>query len=136
MNYFLDTNVIIDAIRGKNSNIKKHFENIQPSHIFVSSIVIAELEYGAKHSADYDMNKTLYERFIKDFTEVPFVKEYSEKYGEIRHALSKTGRPIGSNDMLIAATVLANEGTLVTHNTDEFVRIHGILLEDWTFGLI
>ena len=38
---------------------------------------------------------------------------------------------IGNNDMLIAATVLANNGTLVTHNMREFARIDGLLLEDW-----
>lgn len=46
--------------------------------------------------------------------------------------LKKQGTPIGANDMLIAATVLANKGILVTHNTKEFSRINGLLIEDWT----
>lgn len=135
MKYFLDTNVIIDGIHGKNANIKTHFESVMSSDIYVSSIVIAELEFGAKHSKDYILNKILYEQFIKDFTEVPFIKAYSGVYGELRHDLTARGIVIGSNDMLIAATALANGGILVTHNTREFSRIKGIMLEDWTDSL-
>lgn len=132
MKYFLDTNVIIDAIKNKSSYLKQHFEETYATDIFVSSIVVAELEFGAAHSNDYSRNKTLYEHFIKDFAIVPFEKRYCVPYGEIRHYLTKTGQVIGWNDMLIAATAIANDGVLVTHNTAEFERIPHIQLADWT----
>ena len=51
---------------------------------------------------------------------------------KIRQDLNAAGTPIGGNDMLIAATVVANNGILVTHNVGEFSRIKGLSLEDWT----
>ena len=132
MNYFLDTNVIIDAIQNKKPSLRDYFKKIYASDIFVSTIVIAELEFGAAHSKNYLKNKSLYEQFIKDFAVVPFVKEYCTLYGEIRQQLTKIGQPIGLNDLLIATTAMANGSILVTHNTDEFKRIPNLLLEDWT----
>ena len=51
---------------------------------------------------------------------------------KIRQDLNAAGTPIGGNDMLIAATVVANNGILVTHTVGEFSRIKGLSLEDWT----
>lgn len=53
-------------------------------------------------------------------------------YGLIRQSLTEKGTPVGPNDLLIAATVLANNETLVTHNTNEFSRIEDLRIEDWT----
>ena len=131
MKYFLDTNVIIDAIRNKHTAVIRHFEEIYASDIFVSSIVVAELEFGAVHSRNYFENKALYEQFIQDFNIVPFIRNYCADYGRIRHELSQKGQIIGLNDLLIAATTISNNGILVTHNTGEFERIPGIILEDW-----
>ena len=132
MKYFLDTNVIADSIRGKKQRLFDYFSRISASDIYVSAIVVAELEFGAAHSNDYAKNKRLYEDFITDFTVVPFEKSHSVVYGEIRHYLTAKGTPIGLNDMLIAATAIANDAVLVTHNTDEFARIPNIRLQDWT----
>jgi tRNA(fMet)-specific endonuclease VapC len=43
-------------------------------------------------------------------------------------------RPIGPNDLMIAATARAHGLTLVTHNSAEFVRVPGLPLEDWESG--
>lgn len=131
MSYFLDTNVIIDAIRNKNPFIRAHFEKTFSSDIFISSIVVAELEFGAAHSKNYEQNKILFEHFIKEFTIVPFVRDYCAIYGKIRQDLTKIGQNIGLNDLLIASTAIANGGILVTHNVGEFSRIPNIIIEDW-----
>lgn len=62
---------------------------------------------------------------------VPFTEKEAEIYGKIREELTKKGKLIGPNDMLIAATALANGAVLVTHNTDEFSRVPELKLEDW-----
>ena len=91
MKYFLDTNVIADSIRGKSPAIAGHFCKIHSSDIYVSAIVVAELEFGAAHSLDYHKNKALYEEFIRDFKIVPFERAYSEIYGKIRQHLTSAG---------------------------------------------
>ena len=133
MIFFLDANVVIDAIRSKTALImREHFKKIDSSNIKISSIVVAELEYGAKHSNDYEKNKALYRQFIKDFEIIPFTHNEAVVYGDIRQKLAEKGQLIGANDMLIAATVLSYNATIITHNVDEFSRIPNLLIEDWT----
>lgn len=69
--------------------------------------------------------------FWEPFTSLPFGDDGAEQYGLIRAELKRQGRPIGANDLLIAATALAYDLTLVTHNTREFSRVPGLRLEDW-----
>ncbi len=131
--YFIDSNVVIDAIRSKSAKIiGEHFRKVDFSQIKISSIVIAELEYGARHSDNYEKRRNQYRTFLREFEIIPFTDKESEIYGKIRQQLAEVGTPIGANDMLIAATALAYNATVVTHNVDEFSRIHGLKLEDWT----
>lgn len=132
--YFLDTNVIIDAIRSKNPNLKNHFMKIPSTDIGISSIVIAELEYGARHSDNYSKKILQCRIFTKDFTVFEFTKTDAENYGRIRQQLESNGTPIGPNDMLIDAVAMTNGGILVTHNTREFSRIKGLTIEDWSIS--
>ena len=66
------------------------------------------------------------------FDVAPFTRHAAECYGRIRADLEAKGQIIGANDLLIAATVMAENGVLVTHNTREFSRISGLAVEDWT----
>ena len=63
---------------------------------------------------------------------LPFDEKASPYYADIRANLSKRGELIGSNDLLIAAIARANGVILVTRNTDEFKRVIGLQIEDWT----
>jgi tRNA(fMet)-specific endonuclease VapC len=63
---------------------------------------------------------------------LPFDDAAAEVYGRIRAELASRGTPIGPYDLMIAATALANNLILVTHNTREFARVSGLVLEDWT----
>lgn len=134
MLYMLDTNVVIDATNNKKytKSILSHFLNIPVSDIAVSSIVVAELEYGARHSQNYEQTSKVAMQFVSPFEIVPFTQKEAKIYGELREHLAKSGTPIGSNDMLIAAVALAHDAVLVTHNTREFERIENLKLEDWT----
>ena len=132
MKYYLDTNIIIYAIKGKYPNIIKRFLKVPYQSIVLPSIVIAELEFGAKKSANYKKVTKKYEEFINLFDEVSFDNKAAKIYADIRYDLEKKGAIIGPNDLIIAATVLANDGILVTHNVKEFNRVKDLKIEDWT----
>ena len=71
------------------------------------------------------------EQFCKPYLTLPFDDACAQHYGVVRAYLARRGTPIGPNDLLIAATALAHDLTLVTHNVDQFSRVVGLRIEDW-----
>ena len=132
MKYYLDTNIIIYALNGKYPAIRPHFEQVPAMAIVLPSGALAEIVYGARKSRDYEKTIQLYRKFMHPFDVAPFTRHAAECYGRIRADLEAKGQIIGANDLLIAATVMAENGVLVTHNTREFSRISGLAVEDWT----
>lgn len=132
MKYYLDTNIIIYALKGTYKEIENHFRSIPFESIVIPRIVIAEIEYGAKKSKNYKQTIEKYNEFINHFEIIDFDEKASRKFGDIRWTLEQAGKQIGPYDLIIASTVLANEGVLVTHNTKEFGRIKELKIEDWT----
>jgi tRNA(fMet)-specific endonuclease VapC len=131
MTYLLDTNTCIKYLNGKSENIRQRLEASQPQDIVLCSVVKAELFYGAMKSANPQKNLAKLQPFVSRFVSFPFDDAASTEYGRIRAELEKQGTPIGPNDLLIAAIGLANDITVVTHNTREFSRVAGLRLEDW-----
>ncbi len=131
MKYFLDTNICIYFLKGTHSSVKNLLMEKHPDDIRICSIVRAELLYGAEKSAKQKENLRIVEDFLLPFSIVPFGEKESTAYAKIRARLEKTGSPIGPNDLLIAATVQAHEGCLVSNNLHEFSRIEGLRIENW-----
>ena len=131
MIYLLDTNAWIAVLNPGDSPVKSRLSAHQPDEIALCSIVKAELFFGAYRSTKQAANLQLRERLYRQFRSVPFDDAAAEVYGRIRADLAARGTPIGPNDLMIAATALANNLILVTHNTKEFSRVIGLILEDW-----
>jgi len=131
MKYLLDTNARIRYLNGQSDDICQRLDELSPGQVALCSIVRAELLYGALKSAQPKRNMERLALFFKGFPCLPFDETASEAYARIRVQLEKGGRPVGPNDLLIAATASAHRLVLVTHNTAEFGRIEGLDLEDW-----
>ena len=130
MMYFLDTNTCIDFLRGKNTALWNKFNSVPNDDMKIPTVVKAELLVGALKSRVLGtLERT--EQLLEKFEVISFTDGMTYTYARIRADLEKQGTPIGSNDMLIAATALYCGAALVTHNTDEFSRVSGLLLEDW-----
>ncbi|TGK79279.1 type II toxin-antitoxin system VapC family toxin [Leptospira noumeaensis] len=132
MNYFLDTNICIYFLKGKNDKIENNIKKLNPNRIKIPSIVKAELLLGALKSQNPKKNRNVVLDFLDPFEIVGFNDIESEIYAEIRSNLESKGLPIGPNDLIIASIVLNNNGILVTNNEKEFARINSIKLENWT----
>jgi tRNA(fMet)-specific endonuclease VapC len=94
-------------------------------------VVKAELIYGARKSARPAQNLKVLQDFFQPFLSLAFDDLCSQEYGVLRTELERAGEPIGPYDMMIAATAIAHDLTLVTHNQREFSRIAGLKWEDW-----
>lgn len=129
---FLDTNICIYLIKKKPISILEKISHFPINKLALSSISVAELEYGVEKSAYPEQNLLLLQSFLLPFSIYSFDEKAARCYGKIRNTLEKKGTPIGNLDTLIAAHALSLDAILVTHNTREFKRVSGLALEDWT----
>ena len=129
--YLLDTNICIYLIKNSYPFMTEKVFSYEPSDIAISSITVFELEYGAAKSKWGEETKRKLAVFLSPFTILPFSMEDAIAAGQVRAQLEKSGRPIGPYDTLIAAQGISRGLTVVTHNTNEFIRVPGIKLEDW-----
>ena len=116
---------------GKRSPVTVRMSSTPLSTIAMSTVVLGELLYGALRSNKPVANWNDVIAFANQFVMLSFDNVAAEVYARIRATLTTAGNTIGPNDLLIAATALSNGLTLVTHNTTEFSRVPGLLMEDW-----
>ena len=131
MIYLLDTNTCIGYINRRNPSIYQNFLSVSPDDVCICDVVKFELYYGAYKGSRTTENLQILDNFFADLTSLPFEAKAAQICGQIRVKLQAKGTPIGAYDLQIAAIALANNLTLVTHNTREFERIENLALEDW-----
>jgi tRNA(fMet)-specific endonuclease VapC len=126
----LDTNIISDLIRNPQGRAAKRIARVGEDNICTSIIVAAELRYGCAKSSSKRLLKAV-DDLLGEIHVLPFEVPAEAEYGGIRSELETAGKPIGGNDLLIAAHAYATGATIVTANTDEFKRIRGLNVENW-----
>jgi tRNA(fMet)-specific endonuclease VapC len=129
--YLLDTNTCIFIKNAKPPHVLKRLQEVIKKKVFVSSITVAELQYGVYNSLNIEKNRVSLTEFIAPFSVLNFDDNDAEEFGKIRSFLKKNGIIIGPYDMLIAAQAIAKDLVLVTNNTGEFSRIKNLRIEDW-----
>ncbi len=128
----LDTNICVELIRGRAEALLRKMEQFAIDEIAISSITLAELQYGVEKSANPAKHSSLLADFCAPLAILPFANQAATVYGQIRAALERAGRPIGPLDTLIAAHAISVGCTLVTNNQREFSRVDGLTVENWT----
>lgn len=130
LRYLLDTNICIHVLKHRPRTAREQF-NRHAAHLCTSSVVLAELLYGAEKSGRPDENRDVVERFAARLEVVAFDDPAAAHYGRIRADFERAGQPIGPYDLMIAAQARSLGLTLVTNNAKEFERVPGLLLENW-----
>jgi tRNA(fMet)-specific endonuclease VapC len=130
MRYLLDTNIISDLVRHPQGPIGDNIRRVGERAVFTSIIVAAELRYGVAKKKSPNLTTRI--KAVLDALEVaPFESPAGNTYGLLRMQLENSGKPIGANDLLIAAHALTLGCTLVTDNEKEFARISDLRCENW-----
>jgi tRNA(fMet)-specific endonuclease VapC len=130
MTYLLDTDTCIYWIKDINS-VRNKVREIGWEQIYICSITVAELYFGAYNSQRVAENLTRAENFIQNLPVVPLTDSALRKYGELKAELRRIGQTIAEFDLLIASVALVENYTLVTNNTRHYERINGLKLENW-----
>jgi tRNA(fMet)-specific endonuclease VapC len=128
----LDTNVVVAFLNGDKSVLKRI--RVEIDKIALSTLVVAELDYGAKVSQKSEENLEKLYRLVDIVQVVPFDIECARIFGTIKSRLRSLGKPTGEVDALIAATAMAHEAILVTTNKKHFENIEGLKVEIWSIG--
>lgn len=134
MIYLLDTNICIYIIKKRPSEVFERFNNLRPGDVGISTITLAELQYGAEKSSYPVKNKAALAKFLIPLEIIDFDYWSAIDYGKIRSDLERKGTPIGPLDLLIAAQAVHMGVILVTNNVREFNRIDGLSIENWVSG--
>ena len=130
MRFLLDTNIVSDLVRNPRGRVAARIAEIGEAHVCTSIIVAAELRYGAAKKASARLTAQL-DAILGAIDVLTFEPPADTTYGELRARLECTGKPIGANDLLIAAQALTLRHIMVTDNEREFSRIEGLALENW-----
>ena len=128
--YLLDSNSMSDLIRHPGGKVARRFAVVGEPVVCTSIVVACELRFGAAKKGSSELSIRI-DQLLASFNVLPLDREADRHYAEIRTHLSRQGRPIGSNDLLIAAHTLALDLVLVTDNVDEFARVPGLSIENW-----
>ena len=130
MRYLLDTNAVSDLVRHPQGRVAQHIRKVGEAQICTSIIVAAELRYGAAKKRSPRLSAQL-EAVLGALEVLPFETPADAAYGLLRTRLEQAGRPIGANDMLIAAQTVALGYTIITDNVKEFARVEGLPHQNW-----
>jgi tRNA(fMet)-specific endonuclease VapC len=130
--YLLDTNICIYAINRKPDNVLSIIKEKSIMGLYISSITLAELEYGIENSLQQEKNRIALLKFISIFNVLNFDDDDAISYGKLKSRLKRTGKLISPLDMLLAAQALSKDMIFVTNNASEFERIEGLQIEDWS----
>jgi len=110
--------------------VAERISRVGEAQVCTSIIVAAELRYGSAKKGSPRLARQL-EAVLGALDVLPFAAPADTVYGEIRTRLEQTGKPIGGNDLLIAAQAMALGYTVVTDNEKEFARIDVLVRENW-----
>ena len=130
MRYLLDTNIVSDLVRNPQGKVTQQIRKVGEAQVCTSIIVAAELRYGAAKKGSPRLSSQL-EAVLGALEVLPFETPADAAYGLLRTRLEQAGRPIGANDLLIAAQALALGYTIITDNEKEFAHVKDLRRENW-----
>lgn len=131
MIYVLDTDTCIYFLNGTFPSIAEEISAHALEDLAISAVSVAELYYGAYHSARKTSNLEILEALLQKVQVLPFDRSSAEHFGELKEILHREGKMLGPYDLLIASIIRSQRHTLVTHNVKEFSQLKGLLLVDW-----
>lgn len=130
--YMLDTDISSYIMKRTHDAILSRLQKVAVSDVCISAITHAEVMYGVEVSPRRQKDQAALNEFLRYVAVLDYPAAAALDYATIRADLKARGTMIGGNDLLIAAHARCLGLTLVTNNTREFSRVHGLKIENWT----
>lgn len=127
--YLLDTNICIYLFKGR-YGLRDKLCQVGLDNCYISEITLAELTYGALCSANVPKHTAEIEQLLKIVTVLP-ISPCISTFAKVKSDLRKSGTLIDNFDLLIGATALANDLTMVTENVKHLCHIDRLPIENW-----
>ncbi len=132
MRYLLDSNILIFVIKDRDCPASKRLSAMDVVDVVICSVVEGELYHGAEKYGNPGKRRSVLKELLGPYASLPFNSACVPRYAAIRDYLERRGKVIGGNDLIIASIALTHDLTLVTNNSDEFNRVPGLRVEDWS----
>ncbi len=132
MHYLLDSNILIFVMKDPECLASKRLKATAVADVAICAVVEGELYHGAKKYGVPAKRRAILDGLLAPYISLPFDTACVPRYAEIRDHLERQGKVIGGNDLMIAAIALTHDLTLVTNNGQEFKRVPGLRVEDWS----
>jgi len=130
LTYMLDTNICIYVMKARPEALRARFR-AAASTVCISTVVLAELQFGAEKSVIRSKSLEAVEDFVAQVSVLPFDHSAAVHYGRLRAELERAGTPCGLHDTQIGAHARSQSLIVVTNNRREFDRMPGLRVENW-----
>jgi tRNA(fMet)-specific endonuclease VapC len=130
--YLLDTDTVIFWLKERYPQINRKIETLEPDCLFISTVTVAELYFGAYNSSRIGENVGLIDELVSEIQVASLGLEAGKLFGRKKADLKRKGEILPDSDLFIAAIAIANGLVLVSNNERHFSRIGELRLENWT----
>jgi tRNA(fMet)-specific endonuclease VapC len=130
--FMLDTDISSYIMKRSHDAVLRNLQTISIDAVCISVITKSELLFGVEVSPRQQQDRAALDEYLRHVEVLDFLDEAAFHYAQIRAALKARGTVIGANDLFIAAHARSIDLTLVTNNTQEFGRVPGLRIENWT----
>lgn len=128
LSFLIDTDWVIDHLNAV-AEVTRRLKELEPQGLALSIISVAELWEGVYFSRDQKRSQLMLEVFLSGVTILNLDEEVCKRFGQLRGSMRKRGQIMGDFDLLIAATALRDDLTLLTNNRKHFAAVPGLQIE-------
>jgi tRNA(fMet)-specific endonuclease VapC len=129
--YLLDTDTVIFWLKVRYPQINQKIETLEPDRLFISTVTVAELYFGAYNSSRIKENVSLIDELTSEIQVISLESEAGKFFGRKKAELKRKGEILPDSDLFIAAIAVSNDLVLVSNNERHFSRIEELRLENW-----
>ena len=128
LRYLIDTDWAIHYLNGHPAIVTR-LDGLKTTGLALSVISLAELYEGVYYSRNPQGNEATLNNFLQGVEVIGVDEETSKRFGKERGRLRAAGKTTGDFDLLIGATAIQHDLTLLTNNRRHFELIDGLLFE-------